>query len=358
MTRVRGVLRAGVERLGRLLGPEWHLRRLQPALLCPVYHLAREDDPEWWCDRCRVLKPAAFEGDLDTFLKWGEPVDVREMVDWARGNRPRPHGFFLSFDDGYRELHDVVAPILKRKGVPATLFVCSSLIDNRAIFFEDHIGLILDALSRSSAKRRENADRILSEYSVDSAGLFRLRTPRHELLGRLSELLEIDTGEFLRTRQPYLTHGHVQKLISMGFGIGSHSVDHSLYEDLMIDEQLRQTTSSVDKIAQMFRLDYRVFAFPYGEFGVHPAFFQRLFAENSIDICFGTRGVMQDEFEPKVVQRTLCDGRQGSLRRHLGRELSAQWIRSLRRNNVVRRRSAGVSRQSPVGSCQSLAASR
>ena len=37
----------------------------------------------------------------------------------------------LTFDDGFRELHDVVAPILLRKGIPATFFVNSAFIDNK-----------------------------------------------------------------------------------------------------------------------------------------------------------------------------------------------------------------------------------
>jgi peptidoglycan/xylan/chitin deacetylase (PgdA/CDA1 family) len=49
----------------------------------------------------------------------------------------------LTFDDGYRDNHDVVAPALERHGAQGTFFVTSSYLTKRRIFWWDRIHRLL-----------------------------------------------------------------------------------------------------------------------------------------------------------------------------------------------------------------------
>ena len=99
-----------------------HLRRMPDTLVCPVYHTAWDRSPPYWDERYPVKTLRQLEQDLDDLLRLSEPLELAELLDWAAGRRSRPRGWFLSFDDGYRELAQQIAPLLSRKGVPATFF--------------------------------------------------------------------------------------------------------------------------------------------------------------------------------------------------------------------------------------------
>lgn len=316
---------------GRRAGAEWLLRRPAHRLICPLYHTVRSTTPSWWGPRYRIKTPAEFELDLDQWLRWGKPVSLSDLIAWSRGKRDCPRGFFLSFDDGYRELYEVVAPILRRKGVPATFFLVSSLLDNAAVFCRDHLGLISQAMEGASPAALAEVHARLKRAGLSWAELWASRQPQPQLIAELSALLEVDAKAWLEREQPYLTTAQASELLQAGFALGAHSIDHPLYAGLAPEEQVRQTRVSMDFIVSRFGLDHRAFAFPYGEFGVDPGFVISMVKRGAVEIFFGTDGVHPDARAPRLVQRLSCEDHRGSLREHLTSHLADSWVRSLRK---------------------------
>src|SRR5687767_10294070 len=71
-----------------------------------------------------------FAAQIDYLARHFSIVPLREIL--ARlGTRegPRPNDVALTFDDGLRNNATVAYPILRRRGVTATFFVCPGLID-------------------------------------------------------------------------------------------------------------------------------------------------------------------------------------------------------------------------------------
>jgi peptidoglycan/xylan/chitin deacetylase (PgdA/CDA1 family) len=78
------------------------------------------------------VEPAAFRAQLDLLLEAGfEFVTVAEFVERAAGGRPPPGLIALSFDDGMDDNHEHVLPILRERGLPATVYVTTGLIGKR-----------------------------------------------------------------------------------------------------------------------------------------------------------------------------------------------------------------------------------
>ncbi|MCF8255946.1 MAG: polysaccharide deacetylase family protein [Flavobacteriales bacterium] len=269
-------------------------------LVMPVYHLV-SDVP---VDHVRHLYPirttSEFGADLDFLLRHFTPVDLHQIIASATDGRPLPkNAFFLSFDDGLREFHDVIAPILLRKGVPATCFLNSDFIDNRGLMFRYKVSLALNALGSDPALSRATAVAEWSETHGHSGVLAQaLPTLRHgadAALDELMPLLGIDIAAFLSGQRPYLTSQQISSLIHRGFHFGAHSIDHPEYRFLSMDEQLHQTLGSMDAIRQQFGLDYRAFAFPFTDFGVTDAFFQKVFSgDDAMDVTFGCAGLKRE----------------------------------------------------------------
>lgn len=306
-------------------------------LVCPVYHICRDSTPPWWGQRYPIKSPQEFEKDLDFLASLGPFVSLSDLLEWKNGNRDRPQGCFLSFDDGYRELAEIIAPILLRKGIPATFFLVSSILDNTAIFHEDLAGLIQVRLASAVKVERQAIARTASRYNKTLEQTLFVRTPDWALLREICGQLELDCKAWLAGEKPYLTTQHVKKLIGDGFAIGSHSVDHPLFMDIDDQQKLEQIRSSTAAISSQFSLNYRAFAFPYGEFGIDYSFLELLQNSKYLDLCFGTRGITMDEFEPFLIQRVLAEGHQGPLRNHLHREMRLQKHRVTIQRATVKR---------------------
>src|SRR5207249_2866314 len=101
-------------------------------------------------------------------------------------------------------------------------------------------------------------------------------------------------AEYLSKHRPYLDSEQVNKLIADGFTVGAHSIDHPLYSDIGLAEQIRQTTESVNAIVGKFLLPYSVFAFPFTDRGVTRQFFDEVFGKDIVQLSFGGDSFQRD----------------------------------------------------------------
>src|ERR1019366_4751846 len=66
----------------------------------------------------------------------------------------------ITFDDGYRDFYDHALPLLKRKGIPAAVFVVTDLVGTRRVQAHDKLYLLL--------ARRYQATRAMIEGSTQA----------------------------------------------------------------------------------------------------------------------------------------------------------------------------------------------
>ena len=174
-----------------------------------------------------------FSDDLEFLLTRYSPVCLQDVIDWAKGgNRNLRNCFLLTFDDGFREVYDVIAPILTAKGIPATFFLPSAFLDNGELCYLHKKSLLLEGISgKISGASEKQIAQLLAEagiYSCRAAeGIMEIDYGRRAHLDRIADVLMIDFREYLRREQPYVTSEQVRQLIARGFTIGAHSIDHA-----------------------------------------------------------------------------------------------------------------------------------
>jgi peptidoglycan/xylan/chitin deacetylase (PgdA/CDA1 family) len=143
--------------------------------------------------------------------------------------------------------------------------------------------------------------------------------------------------DFLQKQQPYLTTPQVESLLQQGFHFGAHSVDHPEYRFLTLEEQLRQTTRSVETISNKFGLGYRLFSFPFTDYGVSRKFFDFVLEEKKVaDYTFGCAGLKTD-VHPKHIQRIPLEGNEMTAEDSLRREFFYFWLKLPFGKNRIRR---------------------
>src|SRR5262245_15079392 len=100
-------------------------------LLLPYYHIVSDEEVPHIRHLYAYRNLRDFQRDLDFFLSHYQPVGLSDLVDHLTGVKVLPrNSFHLTFDDGFREMHDVVGPILRAKGISATFFLSTDFLDN------------------------------------------------------------------------------------------------------------------------------------------------------------------------------------------------------------------------------------
>ena len=329
--------------------------------ILPVYHTVSDTKLPHIAHLYRVKTVCEFEADLDFFLKHYTPIDFFEYkknlenygtinrtnnciinrTNNCINNRTNRPSFLLSFDDGLREFHDIIAPILLRKGVPAINFLNSDFIDNKALFFRYKVSVLIDFITQNKGVLQE---KLLNDFKQKYAAFaknptaFLLNIKYHDqnILAELAAIIGCDFEAFLQKQQPYLTTEQVKTLIKQGFQFGAHSIDHPQYQFLPLAEQLRQTQVSMDFVQQKFALDYRIFAFPFTDFGVSQAFFDTIKKDNIADFTFGCAGQKYECFDGHA-HRIPFEKGDLSARNIYYREYAYYWAKAAIGKNVIRR---------------------
>lgn len=276
---------------------EWLVRISGQKLFLPFYHSVQKDQPLAHIQHLYQLRSLeAFEKDLDFLLRYYQPIDLASLMQHLQAGEPlEQRQFFLSFDDGLREVYDWIAPLLLKKGIPATFFLNSAFVDNQDLFFRYKASLLIEQLAQGSYSK--TIIKTISE-ELDSedfrTALLKINYQNQGVLAKVADLLEYKFEDFLATNQPYMTTAQIQQLLAQGFTVGSHSIDHPLYKNLSLEDQLQQTRESQDFINRHFSPSVKAFAFPFTDDGIEAAYFNQVQSEGLVDISFGTAGLKQD----------------------------------------------------------------
>lgn len=268
--------------------------------IMPFYHMVSDHDVAYVKHLYSYRSVSAFERDLDYFLRAYRPIDLHELrQSVANGGGMPERGFFLSFDDGFRELFEIVRPMLLRKGIPATFFLNKAFLDNKALFYRNKVSLLIEQyLTQPDSYAPADIEAFLSDHGVFGSNfkdrIKSIEYPRRELIDGLADLMGFNEQEWLNKVQPYLNSEQVRTMVNDGFAFGGHSIDHPKYSTIAIDEQLRQARESVDFVHNSFNLDYRVFAFPFHDQFVSKRFFESVEAEGIAELTFGTAELQSD----------------------------------------------------------------
>ena len=306
--------------------------------ILPFYHLVSDEELPHINQLYSVRGSALFEKDLDFLLKYYHPITLSELIKSNRGEKIKSSKPFmhLSFDDGLRPCYDVIAPILQRKGVAATFFLNSDFIDNSALMFRYKVSLCLNALNNlKSVEKRKLQEKSMQLFAKKDPALASYNETTQ--LDELAKLLALDFDAYLREQKPYMNSEEIEKLIKLGFSIGSHSVDHPLYSELKLEEQLNQTLRSQKFIEDKFGIDYRVFAFPFSDYMVKKDFFKAIFEDEKFDLCFGVAGLKIDAIKQNLQRFPMESQKNDSAHNMLSTEYLYYLLRKPFGKHIVKR---------------------
>ncbi len=275
------------KQIGRLM-PEKMLFETPAPVFLPFYHtVSNKKLPHILNYPYR--SSAEFEKELDYFLTWFKPVSLDYLV---KNPNPKEKVFHLSFDDGLKECAEIIAPVLIRKGVPATFFVNSGFANNQKLFHRYKASLILNGIIETP---NEKTLQFLEKHALTKKNILQTEFSKSAVLDELATLLGIDFSEFLKTENPYLTTTRISALKQQGFTIGAHSENHPEFWKISEEKQFNEIANSMKWVVENFAPEIKTFAFPFTDDGVSLNLLQKLKSENICDLTFGTAGLKYDQ---------------------------------------------------------------
>jgi peptidoglycan/xylan/chitin deacetylase (PgdA/CDA1 family) len=227
-----------------------------------------------------VVTASTFERQLQFLQRHFEIVALGELSGAGPAGRPR---CVITFDDGWRDNHDVALPILRRHGLPATIFLATDFIGNDRVFWHtelislllhgDLTGLgadagvlsdfpepvracLLDCANRTPLPYAEDVDTVVETVKTHCE-----EDDIDRLLTRLARVAH-RTRPLVRGRRLFLDWDQVAVMAAAGFEIGSHGCSHRILTRLSLTEANEELVRSKSVIEQRLSRVVSHFAFP------------------------------------------------------------------------------------------------
>ena len=220
----------------------------------------------------------ASEPDIDIFTWHMEllarcfnVLSLREALAAIDAGRVPPRAVCITFDDGYRSVHDLALPVLRRLGLPATVFVSSGYVGGRTMWNDR----IVEAVETLPAQELDLAEFGLGVYSLRSmperaatlgtlteASKYLPPQERSRLVGRLQDLVGERASEGLM-----LTPEMVVNLDRHGIEIGAHTVSHPILTSLDDASAMQEIRDGKRELEELIGKPVTLFAYPNGKVG-------------------------------------------------------------------------------------------
>jgi len=222
--------------------------------------------------------PDLLEKQLSFVRRWFQPIAMDDLLAFGEGRAGLPaNPLLVTFDDGYRDNHDIALPILAKHGVRATFFVATDYVERRRLFWWDRVALATKrsardrieidypeslALPLSDARARRIANRRLQRFVKD--------TPRLDLDRFLDELERAAGAPLGRDEERRLadetvmTWENVVALRRAGMDVQSHTRTHRVLQTLDGSELAEELRGSRDALQAALGERIRAVSYPVG----------------------------------------------------------------------------------------------
>lgn len=263
-----------------------------------------------------------FEKQVALFMRRFTLLGVEDLRLHFLEKRPLPKNpAVITFDDGYRECHDVALPILKRAGAKAVFFISTDHITDRKTFWWDRTNYLV---------KRSTKTRVEIDYP--SPAVFDLSGDRTKVVQKILDVIKytyaLDVERFLQTLsvalgvpwgpeeerritdEVLMTWDQVRALRAAGMDVQSHTRTHRVLETLT-PEHLREELGGSKRILEE-KLDepVRSLAYPVSlSAGAHDAIFAAV-RDAGYDLGFSTSqglGPLGAKTNPLDIQRIWVD---------------------------------------------------
>lgn len=245
------------------------------------------------------------------------PLD--EAIDLLAEGRLPPRAVSITFDDGYRDNHDIALPLLQRHGLTATFYVSSGFLNGGTMFHDVMVETIRHAptgqldLGLADTQPFEISD-IRSRLAALACLVRQVKYLDASHRAELSERLLLELGR----KAPLhlmMDDDQVRALTRAGMSVGGHTTRHLILARLDDAKAWEEIRGNAEALASLTGRPITSFAYPNGKPGTdygpqHVEMVQRAGFANAVSTHsgVGTRTASRFEMPRFVLNETSVAG--------------------------------------------------
>lgn len=242
-------------------------RNLKNRLIILTYHSFTDGSPVPLLNRMPVLE---FERQIIYLKKYYHIVSLSKGLELIQGDNDNARNarpfVSITIDDGFSDNYYGAFPILRKHGIPATIFLSTDFIDNGRPPWPTQIVKTLRRTLKTQTSFPFSMP-ISTEHEKSMAikiikGSWRSITPeeRFELLEGLGKHLNVSPESEILP----LNWDQIREMKEFGIEIGSHTVYHSMLPAIDRDPVLTELVISKRRIEEETDMECSFFSYPDG----------------------------------------------------------------------------------------------
>ena len=247
-------------------------RRRDQALIL-MYHRLREDGEQAEPFCAEVLGPSVtfFDRQMRHLEKRHTVISLDRLLASLRGeDRLPPNAVAITFEDGYSDTYTLAYPILKKYGLPATVFLTTGFVGTQGLLWVDRVAYCINQARchavtlngtryplSTAPERRDAITQIIDELKQVT------EKRKLELLEELQRACGVDVHG--RAYTLALSWDEVREMARNGITIGAHTVTHPILTRVPKDTAESEILESKLTIEKEIGQPVHLFAYPNGQ---------------------------------------------------------------------------------------------
>ena len=238
------------------------LNRRSPKVL--LYHACETSESDFIRGLQSNTTPQAFQQHLGLLQDRYRVIPLAQLEEGPIPER----AVVITFDDAYRSVYDAAFPLLRAHGMPATVYVVTSVLDSRRLVWVNALAWLLN---RHSEICTPIIQRTLRPAPAHSTRDFIIFAQEHfdsavieSMLAEMWERTGATYADVVTDGHPYLRLDQIRELASLGWSFGSHTANHPNLRCIDEPERRAELDSALRAITQIGGRPS--LAYPFGEF--------------------------------------------------------------------------------------------
>ncbi|WP_150913211.1 polysaccharide deacetylase family protein [Marinobacter halotolerans] len=213
-----------------------------------------------------------FRQQMQTIKRELNPISLDELISAHQQDAVPDNAVVITFDDGYADFYEHAFPVLKKEGLPSTLFVTTGFVNGQLWLWPDRLRYCVDQTTCdhisvpeinktiSISGSRHEAWNTLADHCLELPD-----QEKNNFIQRVADQLQVALPASAPGRYQGLNWDQVREVSRAGIEIGSHSVSHPILTSLDPTELENELVMSRETIEREIGQRVKAFCYPNGQ---------------------------------------------------------------------------------------------
>ena len=241
-----------------------------------MYHSVAPQESDFTRGLGVTVRPSTFARQLDYLTRHYQVVSLQDMVVQLQHGRLEDRCVAITFDDGFRDNYRFALPLLRERGLPATVFVVADVLDNAAVLWMHRLAYLantcgvekvlhaarsaLPAASPDIADFHEAWPRFKEEITCGLEA-----QERDRLLNTMCDALGVYPDRAPEADHLYLRSADIGEMRMHGVDFGAHGATHTALSAMSTDQQKEELRRGWEAVVAWADGSPPPLAYPFGE---------------------------------------------------------------------------------------------